>query len=151
MTGALLIHDERLEQIYRHKRTVAIDVATNTNDELLLAADRLLTMVLDRSGHYPGWPDHWDEAICDKMDEKPDFEKIIIAGAFLAADLDRRMAGMAHPPDKQAEEFLQAARPLIEFLARTQHPHCTAIVANDSAELVKGKQHTGKITDYIPD
>jgi|SRR3972149_891173 len=150
MTGAQLIADERREQIYRHKRTIANDVATNTSNELETAAQRLLTQVLGKSGHYPAWPEHWDAAICDKMDAKTDFEKIQIAGAFLAAALDRRMA-TGCGPGKAYDEFTQAVRPLIEYLAQNHHPHHTAIVTNTGAELLEGQKSTGKIMDYIQD
>jgi hypothetical protein len=150
MTGALLIADERREQIYRHKRTVANDVATNRQNELETAAQRLLTQVLGKSGHYPAWPDHWDEAICDKMDGKTDFEKIQIAGAFLAAALDRRMA-TGCGPGKAYDEFTQASRQLIEHLAQNHHPHVTAIVTCTNAHLLEGIKGTGEIREYIKD
>lgn len=150
MTGAQLIADERREQIYLHKRTVKKDVLFNTKNELELAAIRLTMQVASKSVHVPSWPEHWDAAICDKMDAKTDFEKIQIAGAFLAASLDMRMAnGCA--PGKAYDEFTQAVRPLIEYLAQNHHPHHTAIVTNTGAELLEGQKSTGKIMDYIQD
>jgi hypothetical protein len=150
MTGAQLITEERREQIQRHKRTVANDVATNTDNELETATLRLITQVLGKSGHYPAWPDHWDQAICDKMDEKTDFEKIQIAGAFLAAALDRRMA-TGCGPGKAYDEFTQACRPLMQYLAENHHPHVTAIVDGTGGQLLEGLKSTGKIMDYIKD
>lgn len=149
MTGAQLITDERREQILRHKRTVKYDVEANQANELLLAAARLIYSVA-RISILPKWPDHWDPKICAKMDEKTDFEKIVIAGAFLAADLDRRMA-MGCAPGKPYDEFTQAARPLMEYLATHHHPHCTAIVENNCAQLLEGVKGTGIITDYLKD
>jgi hypothetical protein len=146
MTGALLIADERREQIYRHKRTVANDVLTNTDNELEKAALRLISQVLGK--HYSLWPKHWDEDICDKMDQKTDFEKIQIAGAFLAAALDQRMANGCQP-GKAYDEFTQAARPLIEYLANRHDPHATVLVNTAGAVLQTEIQSTGQILDYI--
>lgn len=150
MTGVQLIATERREQIMKHKRTVLNDLKTNTNNELLLAASRLLTQVLGNSGHYPAWPSHWDDAICDKMDAKTDFEKVQIAGAFMAADLDRRQAGGCGL-GKDYDEFLEAARPMMEFLAVHQHPHTLAIITGTNGQLMEGLKGTGEIMDYIQD
>lgn len=150
MTGAQLITDERREQIVRHKRTVANDVATNSNKDLELAAQRLIMQVASDSRVIPSWPEHWDKAICDKMDAKPDFEKVQIAGAFMAASLDRRMA-TGEVPGKAYDEFTQACRPMLEYLATNHHPHVTAIVTSTDAELLEGLKSTGKIMDYIQD
>lgn len=40
---------------------------------------------------------------------------------------------------KEMTEFLEAARPLIKYLAENHHPHTYAIVELDRAELVEGK------------
>lgn len=150
MTGAQLITEERREQLQRHKRTVEYDVKTNTTRDLDLAAMRLIMLVVNESFDIPSWPEHWNKDICDKMDAKTDFEKIQIAGAFLAASLDRRMA-MGCLPGKAYDEFTQAARPLMEFMANYGHPHTTAIVGNSSAELLQGIAATGNVPDYIKD
>lgn len=148
MTGAQLITDERREQIYRHKRTIAYDVGANPSNELELAAQRLIMQVGTKSIVLPGWPEHWDKAICDKMDKKTEFEKIQIAGAFLAAALDRRMA-TGCGPGKAYDEFTQACRPLMEYLATNHHPDVTAIVTSTNGQLLEGKKGTGEIKDYI--
>lgn len=150
MTGAQLITDERREQILLHKRTVKKDVLFNVKNELELAAIRLTMQVASKNVNVPSWPEHWDKAMCDKMDAKTDFEKIQIAGAFLAASLDMRMANGCGP-GKAYDEFTQASRPLMEYLSVNHHPHVTAIVTNTNAELLEGLQSTGKITDYIKD
>lgn len=150
MTGAQLITDERREQILLHKKTVKHDVAANTKNELELAAMRLIMQVASKSVHLPSWPEHWDKSFCDKMDAKTDFEKIQIAGALLAASLDRRMA-MGCGPGKSYDEFTQASRPLMEYLAVHHHPHVTALVNASGAALQEGIKTTGKIMDYLKD
>lgn len=47
-------------------------------------------------------------------------------------------------------EFEKAAKPLIKFLAENYHPHHTAIVTMDSAELLESKMRT-IVSDYVPD
>lgn len=40
--------------------------------------------------------------------------------------------------EKQKEEFEEAAKPLIKFVAEKLHPHIKIIVENDKAEIVEG-------------
>jgi len=149
MTGLDLIARERDEQINKHGRTVIRDVAENSKGELLMAAIKL-------TGKVEGipWPANWDKEICDKMDAKTPDEKLVIAGAFLSAELDRRIKldGAIFGKSKLVgDEFTAAARPLMKFLAETLHPHHTAIVTGTDAELLEGKRSTGKIMDYVRD
>jgi hypothetical protein len=153
MTGAQLIADERREQIMLHKRTVKKDVLYNVKNELTKGATRLLFQVQGVSlddDLLPAWPDHWDNKICEKMDAKTDFEKVQIAGALLAADLDRRMA-TGCGPGKAYDELTQAARPLMEYLANHYHPHTIAIVTNTNAQVYESQENTGDIMDYVKD
>lgn len=150
MTGAQLITEERREQIQRHNRTVVNDVNTNTNNELARAALRLTMIVAGITAGVPEWPAHWDQKICAKMDAKEDFEKMIIAGAFIAADLDRRQAKGCRP-EKTYDEFTQACRPLMQYMAENHHPHHKAVVTNTDAELLEGVKTTGRVMDYIKD
>ncbi len=83
-TGIELIAEERQEQITKHGRTIEADVVTNSDYQLRIAAMR---MIGDR-GDYPA-PDGWDKAIWDKMQGKPKLERLIIAGALIAAEIDR--------------------------------------------------------------
>jgi len=46
--------------------------------------------------------------------------------------------------------FEAAARPLIQWLAENMHPHATAIVNSNSAELVEGL-HAVKTDEYLQD
>lgn len=52
-------------------------------------------------------------------------------------------------PKERADEFKEAARPLIKWMAENLHPHHTAIVTNIGAELLEGQTSTGRMLDYI--
>lgn len=52
---------------------------------------------------------------------------------------------------EQQEEFKEAARALIKWLAENVHPHHTAVVTGTDAELLEGSCCTGPIYDYIKD
>lgn len=84
MTGIELIAKERQEQIEKHGRRIIDDVAYNSRGELVLAA----TILLKQVGGIP-WPKNWDKGICDRMFNKPQKERLIIAGALIAAEIDR--------------------------------------------------------------
>ncbi len=49
------------------------------------------------------------------------------------------------------DSFLNAALPLIRYMAEHIHPHHTAIVTSTGAELLEGKESTGKIMNFIVD
>jgi len=93
-TGIELISEEREEQLTKHGRTVIKDVAYNSKAvppfnmlPLRIAAGKLIGIV----GGVPYSPD-WDKELCEKMDAKKDLQKLIIAGAFIAAEIDRLQA-----------------------------------------------------------
>ena len=83
LNGIELIADERQEQIEDHGRTVENDVKTNSDEQLRRAATRLFT-----KGETPA-PKGWDDRIWRKMHGKTYKERLIIAGALMAAELDR--------------------------------------------------------------
>ena len=85
-TGIELIAEERLEQLTKHNRTIEKDVEQNNNYELRRGAIALLE---DDSNKFSGF---WNKEICDKMANKSYKERLIIAGAFIAAELDRLQA-----------------------------------------------------------
>jgi hypothetical protein len=150
MTGAQLIARERREQIEKHGKTVTKDRLNNPGAELPRAALRLVGATI--GGQNFKWPGAWKPEICGKIDAKPDLEKLIIAGAFIAAEIDRRLAeGEKLEVDPQDLELLEVARPLIQLLAEKYHPHHTAIVTNTGVELLEGVQSFNKIMDYIKD
>lgn len=51
---------------------------------------------------------------------------------------------------QRQEEFEKVVRPVIEFLCKNYHPHCTIIIDQANAELLEGEiiLHT---EDYIQD
>lgn len=92
-TGIELIAIERKEQIEKHGRTVEQDVKNNINGELSFAAALLCcpdppSMGCTAVNNY-SCPAKWDIAIWTKIIKKPYKERLIIAGAFIAAELDR--------------------------------------------------------------
>lgn len=84
-TGAKLIAKERKEQIEKHGYDSEND-AYYYNGELIDAATRLI----DGSRQMRNAPpNEWDEEIWQKMFDKPYKDRLIIAGALIAAEIDR--------------------------------------------------------------
>jgi hypothetical protein len=83
--GIELITEERQEQIEKHKRTITKDILNNPNKELIVAARELL----DTHPSNMGFPKSWDKIIVHRMASKSYQERLIIAGALIAAELDR--------------------------------------------------------------
>lgn len=84
MTGIELIAQEREEQLTKHNRSIKADILYNSNRELIIAA----TTLLGTSVFYK-FPENWNKTICEKMLKKPKIEQLAIAGAFIAAEIDR--------------------------------------------------------------
>lgn len=84
-TGIELIAAERQEQIKKHGRTVQLDVMQNSNKQLSKGAHELL----HEHPSNMGFPKEWDKAIVHRMASKPYKERLVIAGALIAAELDR--------------------------------------------------------------
>lgn len=82
-SGIELIAQERMEQVEKHGRTIHLDVIENSHRELRYGAVALLSDDLRQM------PLAWDESICLKMINKPYKERLIIAGALIAAEIDR--------------------------------------------------------------
>jgi len=87
-TGVELIADERKEQIEKHGRTIKKDVKLNGQEQLRRATIYLLQT--DR--HSVHAPFGWSDSIWEKMMNKPYKERLIIAGALIAAEIDRLQA-----------------------------------------------------------
>jgi len=51
---------------------------------------------------------------------------------------------------EKQKEFTEAARPLIKWLNENCHPHVTAVITTDRAELSEGV-YSVPIKDYIKD
>jgi len=83
--GAELIVLEREEQFTKHNYSVEDDVRSNKDQQLRVGAKRLLETYSDRSNV----PSGWDAKLWGKMCRKSYMEKLIIAGALIAAEIDR--------------------------------------------------------------
>jgi hypothetical protein len=84
-TGIELIANERQEQIEKHGRNINSDVNGNSHNELRDAAIVLLSnwpMIID-------FPDSWQGSIMEHAIKKSYKERLIIAGALIAAEIDR--------------------------------------------------------------
>jgi hypothetical protein len=82
-TGIELIAQERNEQIEKHEWTLEWDVKENSKKELKKAAIALL------EGEVNIFPANWDDELCQKMVDKSYKDRLIIAGALIAAEIDR--------------------------------------------------------------
>jgi hypothetical protein len=87
-SGIDIIAKQRKEQLNDHNISVEDDIACNTNNQLAIAATYLAT---------PDWlgcknvdaPQNWDEEKFDYMMNKDYVERLEIAGALIAAEIDR--------------------------------------------------------------
>ena len=91
MTGIELIAKERQEQIEKHGRTIEYDASQNIDGQLAHAAS-----VLSYPYHYADdiddTPYDWNIDLFKKMRNKPRIEQLVIAGALIAAEIDRLKA-----------------------------------------------------------
>jgi hypothetical protein len=85
-TGIELIADERAEQIEKHGITIEEDVNKNRNYELPNGAIMSITGYIDKM------PYGWNYKICQHIVGKPYKERLIIAGALIAAEIDKLQA-----------------------------------------------------------
>ena len=95
MKGIELIAQERSEQIEKHNRTIDNDVLLNNERQLSIAASALLyeSEIKDAipalQSRYFFQPYGWDTKIWQKMCEKSYKDRLVIAGALIAAEIDR--------------------------------------------------------------
>jgi hypothetical protein len=86
-TGIELIAEERAEQVTKHHINTGMDVLHNSKEQLRMGAMALLEDTeIKSTGSFPM---SWDEDLCMKMIVKPYKERLIIAGALIAAEIDR--------------------------------------------------------------
>ncbi len=81
-TAIQLIAQERQEQIQKHGRSIESDAKHNSEQQLIFAALAILE-------EDPEWMPNWDGVICQKIMDKPHKERLIVAAALLAAEIDR--------------------------------------------------------------
>jgi hypothetical protein len=86
-TGVELIAQERHEQIEKHDRTIERDAKFNANGEMKAVARYILGVGTDSE-----YPRNWSSDWKFKLDRKTPVEKLVIAGAFIAAEIDRLAA-----------------------------------------------------------
>lgn len=90
-SGIELIFDERQEQIEKHQFTIDYDRKNNNHYQLSEAAGLLTMIDMDdlEVTFEECCPSEWDELIWEKMCKKNYKERLIIAGALIAAEIDR--------------------------------------------------------------
>lgn len=98
-TGIGLIAQEREEQINKHGRTASHDLENNEHGDLGDAAS--IMSMFEFGCNEPeemaeNFPHDWDREMCRKMINKPYRERLIIAGAMIAAELDRMQLDPDH-------------------------------------------------------
>ena len=91
-TGIELITEERREQLTKHLRTIEGDVHFNTKGQLSVAAGILAQKDIPEQVKNTLIPKGWDTPLWDRMINKPYKERLVIAGALIAAELDRLQA-----------------------------------------------------------
>lgn len=82
MTGAELISIERAEQIEKHGWDVKND-ANYSENELIKAALFAINPIQFE------WPFYWQEKFRNKILDKTTIERLTVAGALIAAEIDR--------------------------------------------------------------
>ena len=96
-TGIDLIASERKEQIETHGYSVEGDVENNPW-QLRFAINQLVR----EEGLNKTWPAGWSMAGWEKLISKPYKDRLVIAGALIAAELDRMM--LVEEKEKEAKE-----------------------------------------------
>ncbi len=89
MTGIELIAKERKEQIEKHGRTILSDIRNNSKSQLIIAAINLIDVRHSRKARIENRPKSWFIPLWSKMCSKTPKERLIIAGALIAAEIDR--------------------------------------------------------------
>lgn len=92
LTGIELIAKERQEQIEKHGFSIIEDAEFYKNQELIAAALFCIDGVtLPGSGlmTYKLWPKSWGQKFKVKIMNKDAIGKLKVAGAFIAAEIDR--------------------------------------------------------------
>jgi hypothetical protein len=87
-SGIKLIAKERKEQIEKHGKTIESDVEVNDFNQLKSAAIMLLGGYCHQDEEN-STPFNWDKALWVRMNKKSYKDRLIIAGALIAAEIDR--------------------------------------------------------------
>lgn len=91
-TGLWRIIKERYEQLGKHGFDAGHD-DENSRAELAQAAAYLISEGSPAipNNLFAGFPDTWTKSWKERFDRKSDIEKLTIAGALIAAEIDRRL------------------------------------------------------------
>lgn len=94
-TGIELIAQERKSQIEKHGLTAEVDAAKNANRQLIEAISLMLPEGDEQDNkiylkaRLDGIPTGWSPRVWEKMAKKSYLERLVMAGAMLAAEIDR--------------------------------------------------------------
>lgn len=86
LSGIQLITKEREEQLEKHQRSILEDVRYNRFSQLSEAAAKLILVSI---AHEAKAPSGWDTNYWEYVMSKPYKQRLIIAGALIAAEIDR--------------------------------------------------------------
>jgi len=84
-TGIEEIAKEREEQLRKHSRSIEADVIYNSKGELVMGARALM----QQRPAIMNFPKNWDRQVVHRMACKNRKDRLIIAGALIAAEIDR--------------------------------------------------------------
>lgn len=84
ITGIGLIATERQEQIVKHGFSVEND-QYYSRKELIQAAKFAMNPDLEY------WPSKWNQELAEKIRSKDEIGRLTVAGAFIAAEIDRKL------------------------------------------------------------
>lgn len=82
-SGDELIAEERMEQVTKHGKSIIDDMRLWKDGELVQSALAVVAGVLDMM------PSIWDRGTCERMIAKTYSQRLVIAGALIAAEIDR--------------------------------------------------------------
>lgn len=88
-TGIELITEKRIEHITKHGITIMDDIKHNSDGQLSVAAGVLGQKNIPQQYKKTLIPKNWDKDRWERMVNKPYKERLIIAGALYAAEIDR--------------------------------------------------------------
>lgn len=114
LTGIQLIAEERAEQLEKHGRSVEIDVTINDYYELAVVAQCLImppnqeVTLSEELNMLNALAESWDQEVLAKTLQKPYKNRLIIAGALLAAEIDRLQYMEALPQDELSKRITDA-------------------------------------------
>src|SRR5687768_14181044 len=112
-SGVYKISKEREEQVVKHGRSIQDDILHNPNGELIQAARALLK---ERPVLHD-FPESWGVAACRKMLNKSTQERYAIAGALIAAEMDR-----AEELEKRTKQRVEKKFPTSNFGDNKYYP-----------------------------